>query len=168
MNLLLANAVTRYEDAVAENTRLADLCRAQQTILEEIAISEEQPNEAYMDESIERVSQAARSAGGYLLSLLKVRSNQGSTAEAVSIVKALILDTQEELLSLCLDSLKLEATEVPIAAVIDVEDRIDQASEELENGGHFLAQKEQREGRRAAHLQKLLQFFKELHSSTEN
>ena len=166
MNLLLANALTRYEDAVAENTRLTDLCRAQQTIMDEIAITEEQPNEAYVDESIERVTQAAKSAGGYLLSLLKVRSDEDSTAEAASIMKALILDTQEELYSLCLDALKLETTEVPITAVIDVEDRIDEALEELENDGHLSAQKEQRESRRAAHLQKLLQFFKELQSST--
>lgn len=167
MAVCLEAAAERTRNAVAENERLREICLAEKAIIEDIEARKPVTDNSFVDESLARINDATASAANYLHSLIRfqMRSKKHDVSE---ILRGFFTQVQDELYTLCLYVAKSGMLDVPITSVLATDERI---AEKMEQEVHLFETDEQktlRMAQRAAHVENIMRFLRDLQSKACN
>lgn len=163
MAVCLEAAAERTRNAVAENERLREIYLAEKAIIDDIEAREPVTDNSFVNESLARINDATASAANYLQSLIRfqMRSKKHDVSE---ILRGFVTHVQDELYTLCLSVAKSGMLDVPITSVLATDERIAEKMEQEVNLFETDEQKSLRMEQRAAHVDNIMRFLRDLQS----
>ncbi|OHT06697.1 hypothetical protein TRFO_25154 [Tritrichomonas foetus] len=174
IKILYQLAQQKNEQLIDENVRLRKILDGQREIIHELSESynfEEWMEQTKINEEMEEnLNSSIASSSAYLQSLLetpKQKKNQAS-----DILKSILNDIQGQFMELCRICTDKGMLEVPITAIVDIEQQLNSFEDRLEENNHFPEKEEDKNQRkliRNFHYQKVMDFLGEvLHKKSDS